>query len=119
MSTDPDYDSAALNADVKMYVELDERIKDLQAQQGDIKARLRASLPVGKHETDVGLRVTISPNRRFNEALAADVLGSIDPELLAACTVQKVDSATTKKLVGDDVYSACMKDVGDPVVRIT
>lgn len=118
MTTTP-YGLLALERDVSRYVDLEAKIRELQGEVDDIKARMREALPVGKHETSLGLTVSVTPNRRFNEAQATEVLTMLcPPETLKACQVTKIDSAAAKAVLGGAMYELCKANVGAPVVRI-
>ncbi len=109
------YTADALDADVKKYLELDERRKDIEAEQAVIKARIR-SLGVGHHDAPCGVGVTISVNRRFDPKTAEQVL---PPELLALCRAEVIDSKKAKQALPPAIYDSCMKVVGDPRVVIS
>lgn len=111
MTTDT-YTTAALDGDVRRFLELDERRKDIEAEQAIIKARIRA-LGVGHYDAPCGVGVTVSPNRRFDPGLAEQV---IPDELLTLCRVTVVDSKAAKRALPPAVYEQCMKPVGDPRV---
>jgi hypothetical protein len=106
-----------LNADVKTYLDLDDKVKDLQARQADIKARMRDNLAIGKHETDLGVHVTVSaPSRRFNLARAVDLL---QPELREQCKADGYDASKVKRFLPPALLDVAMDaGTGDPVVRI-
>lgn len=103
---------------IKRYLELEERRSSIATEQDGIKAQIRAAAEIGKHETEAGT-VTLSPNRRFDATLATEVLTKISPDLITACSVAKVDSAATKRLVGTAVYEQCCKDAGEPRVTFS
>lgn len=109
------YTPEALDADVKRYLELDERRKDIEAEQAVIKARIRG-LGVGHHDAPCGVGVNISPNRRFDPKQAEQVL---PPELLALCRATVVDSRKAKSALPPALYDTCMREVGDPRVVIS
>lgn len=100
------------------WLDLDARRESILEQQDAIKDQIRNLLDVGKHHTPSGGLVTLSPNRRFNPELAAQVLSAINPDLVVACSVTKVDSSLTKRKVGEEIYEHCMKDSGVPRVSI-
>lgn len=107
-----------INQLVATWHDLEARRVELVEAQEQIKHQLREHLDVGRHETDAGT-VTLSVNRRFDPTLAATVLEKINPDLVAACSVTKVDSSATKRLVGGDVYERCMAEVGAARVSIS
>lgn len=111
MTTDA-YTTEALDADVKRFLELDERRKDIEAEQATIKARIRA-LGVGHYDAPCGVGVTVSPNRRFDPKVAEEV---IPDQLLALCRVTVVDSKAAKRALPPAIYEQCMKPVGEPRV---
>lgn len=99
---------------VERYLQLQKQRDDLVAEMEVIKDTVRASLPIGKHETPAGT-ATLSPNRRFDDATARAVLSAAE---VKACTAPKLDAGLVKKLVAPFRYEQCMKDVGDPKVAI-
>ncbi len=101
---------------VRRYLDLSARIETQSEERDSIKVRLRL-LGVGKHDTGAGV-VTVTPQRRFDADLAADVLRTINPDLVATCSISKVESGLVKKVVGDDVYDRCKKPVGDHKVSV-
>lgn len=112
------YTSEHLNADARAYVDLDDRIKDLQAQQASIKGRMRDNLDLGKHDTDAGVTVTISaPSRRFNPVRAAELLTEEQREV---CRADGFDPKKLKAQLPPVLMETCMEaGTGDPVVRIS
>lgn len=113
MTTDT-YTEQMLDADVKEYLELDERRKDIEARQAVLKTRIRG-LGLGHHDAPCGVTVNISPNRRFDPAQAAQVL---PPEMLSLCRVEVVDSKKAKAALPPAAYEACMRIVGEPRVSL-
>lgn len=101
----------------KRYLELAVRAQEITQEAAVIKDRMR-KLGRGKHEVGNGT-VTISPQKRFDQDLATEVLGGISPDLVTACSVSKIDSGLVKKAVGDDVYERCQKSSGDDKVVIS
>jgi hypothetical protein len=104
-------------ADVERYRHLETIRQELVEEQEAIKARVREQLPAGKHELSTGV-VTIAANRRFDPALAKQVVRTINPALLPAIMATKIDSATAKKVLPPATYEQCMKDTGTPRVSI-
>lgn len=111
------YDTTALERDVATYLDLDERIKDLQAQQGDIRARLRKNLPVGKHATGLGVVVTVSPpSRRFNLVKAVELLPE---ELREECRADGYEAGKVKRFLSPALLDIAMEPgAGEAQVRI-
>ncbi|NUQ89597.1 MAG: hypothetical protein HOQ43_14205 [Glycomyces artemisiae] len=73
----------SLDDDVAAYLDLTERIEQLEARRTTIRARL-AQRGEGTHTTTAGIAVTVTPpNRRFNLDRAWTLL---TPEQQALCT---------------------------------
>jgi hypothetical protein len=100
----------------KRFLELAVRAHEIESEAKVIKERMR-KLGRGQHAVGDG-KITISPNNRFDPGLAEKVLSEINPDLVAACSVSKIESSLVKKLVGDDVYERCQKAAGDDKVSI-
>lgn len=100
---------------VEQYRHLAEQKAHIDQTMEQIKAELRARLDVGSHETPAG-KVSISVNRRFDETTARAVLA---PEVIAAATAPRLDSALVKKLVPPLTYDACCAVVGQPRVSVS
>lgn len=113
MSTDT-YTAEALDADVKRYLELDERRKEIEMEQAAIKTRIRG-LGLGHHDAPCGVGISISPNRRFDPKLAEQVL---PPVMLELCRVEVVDAKKAKANLPPTAYEACMKTAGEPRVSL-
>lgn len=90
-------------------------IAELENDAADLKAQLRARLPVGEHTVGGVKALTITANRRFSPALAEEV---VPAELLALCKVEKVDPATARKVLPPWLYEQAMTEVGERVVRL-
>lgn len=106
--TDPDQ----LDHDVKRYLELDALRADLTVEMEAIKERLREG---GTQTAPCGVKITVSPNRRFDPAKAAEVV----PEaLLPLCQKTIIDSAKAKAALPPAIYEAAMVEVGAPRVTI-
>lgn len=110
-STDLDAETADL---VTRLVDINATVTELNTVASSIKAELRHRLPVGVHTIDGQKAVTITVNRRFDPVVAT---ANLRPELLALCTVAKVDGATAKRNLPPSVYAACMAE-GEPVIRL-
>lgn len=102
---------------VARYAELERRRHSIVEEQDFIKGQLRKEFEVGKHELATGT-VTLSPNRRFDPKVAEQVLTQINPALIQACSVTKLDAAAAKKVLPPAVYESCMKESPDPKVVI-
>lgn len=104
-----------LKTAVTRLLTLSQQRQDIEAEEAHLKTLIRSRLTVGQRGTVNGLPVvTLSPNRRFQPALAAQVL---PPSLLELCQASKVDSATAKKVLPPALYEQCMGEVGEPVVK--
>jgi hypothetical protein len=98
------------------YLELVARIENDATEMDRIKAYFR-QLGRGQHSVGTG-GVTVSPNTRFDPETAEKVLRSIDPALVAACSVPKLDSTKTREVVSGEIYAQCQKQAGDDKVKI-
>lgn len=105
-------DTAQLDTDVKRYVELDALRADLTLEMEAIKERLRDG---GTQTAPCGIKVTVSPNRRFDANRAASTLPA---ELLTLCQSVVVDSAKAKSNLPPAIYEGLMSEVGAPRVSI-
>lgn len=103
---------------VTEYLALEAHRAEITARQDHIKAFLRTTLPQGKHELDGTGTVTISVNRRFDAALAEQVLTNLNPALLDAVKETVISSAKAKKVLPPATYEQCMRDAGDPRISI-
>lgn len=104
-----------LDTDVQRFLELDARKHEIEAEQAEIKERIRA-LGIGSHSA-AGMTINVTPNRRFNADHAAKVL----PESLAALcikTTTAIDAGLAKENLPPAVYESCMVEVGQPRVVV-
>lgn len=121
MTTPPDLaefpsEEAVQRGLVQRYAELGQRIAEMKEQQDAIKTRLRV---LGRGRHDIGdNKVTISANTRFDPELADTVLRAIHPDLVAKCSVSKIDATLTKKWVSGEVYGRCQRQAGEDKVVI-
>lgn len=109
-----DYPPAALDRDVKRYLELDELAKDIASEQAGIKAQLR-SLGEGNWEAPCGVQVLVTPQRRFNPEHAQTV---IPADLLPLVQSTVIDSKKVRALLPPALYEACQVESGDLKVTI-
>lgn len=89
------------------------QIAELTIEADGIKAQLRQSLAPGTYAIDGVDAVRISTQRRFDPALAEQVL---PPALLELCIVRKVDGAQAKRVLPPASYAACQSESGEPRV---
>lgn len=103
-----------LDTDVSTYLDLTERIEQLEADRADVKARL-AKLDVGSYPTASGVTVTVSlPSRRFNLGRAWTLLTEEQHSLCASPDPKKVKAQLPEVLLDE-----CMDaGTGAKVVRI-
>ncbi len=105
-----------LQATIIRLLEIRDTRQTLDAEETQLKSLVRQRIAVGGQGTVNGQTVvTVTPNRRFNPDLATKTL---TPDLLALCTVSKIDPPTAKKTLPPALYDACMAEVGEPVVRL-
>lgn len=90
-------------------------IAELTGEADRLKKKLREHLAPGTYAVDGVDALRISPQRRFDPALAEQTLPE---QLLALCTVTKVDSATAKRKLPPDVYASLMTESGEPRVTL-
>lgn len=90
-------------------------IADLTAEADRLKAALRDQLGAGTYTVAGTPALRISPQRRFDPALAEQVLPTA---LLDLCIVRKVDGPTAKRVLPPDVYAQCQSDAGEPRVSL-
>lgn len=106
-----------LTALTRRYLDLAARRDDLDLELGAIKAKIRDNITPGDTLTTTdGIKVTVTANRRFNPAKAAEI---IPADLLTLCQTTVVDAKKAKSVLPPALYEAAMVTVGDPVVRIT
>lgn len=117
MPPGPSPEEILFGALIKRATQLNQIISDAGQELAAIKMRMR-DLGEGQHEYATG-KITITPQRRFDPELAATVLRSINPDLVATCSVSKVDAGLVKKVVGSDVYERCQKPSGEHKVSIS
>lgn len=116
MPPGPSPEEILYNALIKRLSELTRKAADLKEEMDSIKARMRA-LGAGRHEFAVGT-IRITPQKRFDPELAEKVLSEINPDLVAACMVSKIDAGKVKEIVGDLVYERCQAPSGEPKVTL-
>lgn len=98
------------------YLDLQEQINEMREQQESIKRSFRDDLGTGgEFKSKSGVKVSVSPTRRFNEKKAREIL---TPEQVEACTAPAFQSSLAREQLPPAVYKACMVEVGDPTVRI-
>jgi len=115
----PDHDTyppAAMDNDVRRYLELDEAAKEIAAEQAGIKARLRA-LGTGEHVAPCGVVVAVTPpNRTFDLGTAVKLLA---PEVLEHCKADGFDPAKVKRFLPPALLDVAMlPGKGEPRVSI-
>lgn len=101
-----------LDADVRAYLDLTERIEELTAERENIKARLRAT-GVGRHDTSFGVVVSVSANRRFN---IDGAWSALTPEQQALCL--SPDAKKVRSQLPPALADAFMDDAGEPRVTV-
>lgn len=94
------------------YATLTAQIDALTARRDEVKAQLR-DLGAGKHETTTGLVVTVTPQRRFNAAKAAETLPA---DVVAQCL--DFSASKARAVLAPALYQAFMEDSGDPRVSV-
>lgn len=88
-----------LDDDAALYLDLTERIEELENQRATIRARLAHRGP-GNHTTSTGLTVAVTgPNRRFNIDKAWALLTPEQQGLCASPDARKVKSQLAQVLV--------------------
>lgn len=97
---------------VKRYTDVAAHVATLNAELDDIKAELRAA---GTTTAPCGIKVTVTPNRRFSADRAAEVL---PPSLLAAVSRPSIDTSLAKEQLPPALYAQCMVEVGQPRVAV-
>lgn len=104
---------ASLDDDVNAYLDLTERMEELESQRATIRARLAQRGP-GTHTTTTGTKVTVTaPNRRFNRAKALTML---TPEQQQTCMA--LDDKLIKAQLPPVLLEGCM-DEGTGAPRVT
>lgn len=89
------------------------QIAELTIEADGLKAQLRQQLSAGTYDLDGVPAVRISPQRRFDPALAEQVLPG---NLLELCIVRRVDGATAKRVLPPAAYQSCQSESGEPRV---
>lgn len=108
--------STQLRTIVSRLAALNEQRQTIEAEDKRLKAELRLALGVGTQGAVDGTPVvSVNPNRRFQAALAAQVL---PPALLDLCKTTVIDSKAAKAVLPPAMYEQCMGEVGEPVVRL-
>lgn len=104
-----------VDAEVRAYVDLTEKIEQLNAERAAITARLRAALSTGKHDTTFGVSVSVAtPSRSFNLERAWTML---TPAQQALCT--SPDAKKVKAQLPPVLAEQCMDESnGDARVTI-
>lgn len=103
-----------LDAEVREYLELTDRIEQLTRERDDVKARIRKAGP-GKYETSFGVGVTVTPPpRTFNGTKAWSML---TPEQQALCV--SPDPKKVKAQLPAVLVEECMEEgTGEPRVLV-
>lgn len=105
-----------LRAVVSRLAALQEQRTALDAEDKRLKAEIRQRLSAGQKGTVGGQPVvSVAPNRRFQPAVASEVLPR---DLLNLCKVTVVDSKAAKAVLPPALYEQCMAEVGEPVVKL-
>lgn len=91
------------------------QIAELGMEADALKAMLRANLDAGTYSIDGVPAVRISPQRRFDPALAEQTLPGA---LLDLCIVRRVDGAQAKRVLPPEVYASCLAESGEPRVTL-
>lgn len=114
MTTENTLDQLDIEVEVRAYVDLTEKIEELNSERANIIARLRALEP-GKHGTSFGVTVSVSePSRRFNTTKAWAML---TPEQQAVCT--SPDAKKIKDQLPPVIVDTLMEaGTGDRVVKV-
>lgn len=114
--TPPNNQDAVREQLIIRYLDLQEQINQMRDQQENIKRTMRDDLGTGGfYKSPSGVKVTVSPTRRFNEKHAREILTE---EQIAACTAPAFSSALAREQLPPAVYRSCMTEVGEPTVRI-
>lgn len=109
-----DADTAGVVAQIHR---LNAQAEEIDGEVRALKAVLRERLAVGQAGVVNGQKVvTLTPNRRFDPKLAAQVVPS---DILALISSTSIDSKLAKDTLPPALYSACMREAGEPVVRLT
>ena len=110
-----DYPPAALDRDVKRYLELDDTVQQYLSEMNAIKARLR-DLGDGQWEAPCGVHVSVTlPNRSFNLTRAVDMLNDEQRTLARA---DGYDAKKVKQFLPPTLLEACM-DPGSGDLRVS
>lgn len=108
-----DADTAGVVAQIHR---LNAQAEEIDGEIRALKAVLRQRLAAGQAGTVNGEKVvTLTPNRRFDPALAAQVVPS---DLLPSISTTSIDSKLAKAVLPPALYEAAMREVGEPVVRL-
>lgn len=104
---------ASLDDDVNAYLDLTERMEELESQRATIRARL-AQRGTGTHTTTTGIKVTVTaPNRRFNLDRAWAMLTEDQKDVCTSADPKKVKAQLPEVLL-----ESCM-DEGTGAPRVT
>ncbi len=101
-----------LDACVRTYLDLVERIEALTAERDSAKAALR-ELEIGAHPTSFGVTVHVAANRRLDADAAYDALTA---EQQALC--QSPDAKKIREQLPPAAAEAFMREVGLPRVTV-
>lgn len=100
----------------KRYLELGAKIAQYEEERENIKVNFRR-LGAGAHPIGEG-KATVSPQYRFDPELAEKVLTDINPNLVAACSVVKIDPSLARAVLSPALYNQCKKSSGEDKVLI-
>jgi hypothetical protein len=102
-------------ATVAKLVAVRRQIRDLTTEADTLTGQLRDNLQAGSYTINGEPAVSVTPTRRFNASLAAEVL---PPALLALIQSTTVDAKLAREKLPPALYEACQVDTGKPTVRL-
>lgn len=106
---------ADIDRDVAIYLDLDDKIKDLTSQRDAVKARI-AQRGLGEYETTSGMTVKVTPpNRSFNLARAVELLSEQQREV---CRLDGYDQTKVRAQLPPVLAEDCM-DEGKGAPRVS
>jgi hypothetical protein len=112
MSTELD---ATTRDTVARIAALEARRNEIDTEISELKGKLAADLAEGAYTVGGKPALSITTGRRFDPALAAEVL---PPELLALCTASTVDPKRAKATLPPALYERCQRPYGKPTVQV-
>jgi len=119
VTTPPSSDDTELDATLHELVtrlaHIQTRKAELDEEETQIKTQLVNTLECGTYSVNGQLALSISVGRRFDPALALEVL---PPELITLCQATVIDTKRAREVLPPALYAQCQRENSKPTVRL-